>query len=593
MNSLPLVLYLLYLVDSVLSSLPAPVNVSVDSVNFRHVLRWDPGPGTPPGTQYMIIRRAGYRTQLFWCRLQHVCSPKHSKSKGEQDKLSHVWVPECLHQAEREGSCYSALHTPCRISALSVFDDRVKGKNGKPLPHNVTQTSLKLRLHHSKTYYLMVQASYNQTLSPVSSKVVFTPFEDTKIGPPQLSLTGCGNCIQINISLPEADRQSGIPDIQKLYDPDFRVSWRKHNATVESFKTKDRNLTLENLQYGMEYCVQVHTEAHLNKNTMPSDWKCTVTSIVEPSRGPLVVGSVAALLMLVVGVLMTSMFCLYYTGLLCKQKLPRALIITQYRDNILTTERIIPDPISISSESDKRRKHNNPTLPQPVTRGANAEGEGEGEGEEEEEGTHVYMDRPQQLSSGESSCWDSVYVVGKSRPGAPGDSVLTMEAEVPDAEFEVKVTHVALDQDEAKGEGAEVSIPGVVQGHVIDTVEEEEEGKEEVEVCDSSGNINLFSVTLAALAVCEEKEKEVENTEDSLTEFLKPSNQEPLLPTGLKWTLSHTDFPTESDDQTSVPLMLPTQEDFTGFEGRRADTLSDWCDDETQEEEEEEYIRHT
>ncbi|XP_038575689.1 uncharacterized protein LOC119903521 isoform X5 [Micropterus salmoides] len=431
MNSLPLVLYLLYLFDSgvfvpcaffvaqiashvhtVLSSLPAPVNVSVDSVNFRHVLRWDPGPGTPPGTQYMIIRR-------------------------------------------------------------------VKGKNGKPLPHNVTQTSLKLRLHHFKTYYLMVQASYNQTLSPESSKVVFTPFEDTKIGPPQLSLTGCGNCIQINISLPEADGQSGIPDIQELYDADFRVSWRKHNATV----------------------------------------------------------------------------------------------MTQYRDNILTTERIIPDPISISSESDKRRKHNNPTLPQPATRGANAEGEGE------EEGTHVYMDRPQQLSSGESSCRDSVYVAGKSGPGAPGDSVLTMEAEVPDAEFEVKVTHVALDQDEAKGEGAEVSIPGVVQGHVIDTVEEEEEGKEEVEVCDSSGNINLFSVTLAALAVCEKKEKEVENTEDSLTEFLKPSNQEPLLPTGLKWTLSHTDFPTESDDQTSVPLMLPTQEDFTGFEGRRADTLSDWCDD--------------
>ncbi|XP_038575686.1 interleukin-20 receptor subunit alpha-like isoform X2 [Micropterus salmoides] len=515
MNSLPLVLYLLYLFDSaqiashvhtVLSSLPAPVNVSVDSVNFRHVLRWDPGPGTPPGTQYMIIRR-------------------------------------------------------------------VKGKNGKPLPHNVTQTSLKLRLHHFKTYYLMVQASYNQTLSPESSKVVFTPFEDTKIGPPQLSLTGCGNCIQINISLPEADGQSGIPDIQELYDADFRVSWRKHNATVESFKTKDRNLTIENLQYGMEYCVQVHTEAYLNKNTMPSDWKCTFTSIVERSRGPLVVGSVAALLMLVVGVLMTSMFCLYYTGLLCKQKLHRALIMTQYRDNILTTERIIPDPISISSESDKRRKHNNPTLPQPATRGANAEGEGE------EEGTHVYMDRPQQLSSGESSCRDSVYVAGKSGPGAPGDSVLTMEAEVPDAEFEVKVTHVALDQDEAKGEGAEVSIPGVVQGHVIDTVEEEEEGKEEVEVCDSSGNINLFSVTLAALAVCEKKEKEVENTEDSLTEFLKPSNQEPLLPTGLKWTLSHTDFPTESDDQTSVPLMLPTQEDFTGFEGRRADTLSDWCDD--------------
>ena len=39
-----------------LTSLPAPVNLSVKSVNFRHVLRWDPGPGTPPGTEYRVYK---------------------------------------------------------------------------------------------------------------------------------------------------------------------------------------------------------------------------------------------------------------------------------------------------------------------------------------------------------------------------------------------------------------------------------------------------------------------------------------------------------------------------------------------------------
>lgn len=47
------------------------------------------------------------------------------------------------------------------------------------------------------------------------------------------------------------------------------------------------------------------------------------------SSDPVVLGAVAALLSLVTGVLMTSMFCLHYTGFLCKLKttLPRALIV--------------------------------------------------------------------------------------------------------------------------------------------------------------------------------------------------------------------------------------------------------------------------
>ncbi|XP_037543095.1 uncharacterized protein LOC119419784 [Nematolebias whitei] len=42
-----------------LGSLPAPVNLKVKSVNFHHVLHWDPGPASPPGTHYMIFQRIG------------------------------------------------------------------------------------------------------------------------------------------------------------------------------------------------------------------------------------------------------------------------------------------------------------------------------------------------------------------------------------------------------------------------------------------------------------------------------------------------------------------------------------------------------
>ncbi|XP_070770626.1 interferon lambda receptor 1-like [Enoplosus armatus] len=532
MSGPPPVLWLMLLLDPVLSSLPAPVNVHVDSVNFRHVLRWDPGPGTPPGTQFKVFTR--------------------------------------------------------------VYGEERKG------PQNLTKTSLKLKLDNSMRYYLTVQASYNQTLSP-ESHVTFNPYEDTTIGPPKLSLAGCGNCIHVNVSLHK--------NIQKFYDAHFKVLWRKRKEAEVSHEIREsKSFTIKNLENGMEYCVQVHTMIRLNQHTKPSAWNCTFTSIVEPSRGPLVLGAVAALLIFVAGVLMTSVFCLHYTGFLCKLKatLPRALIAALNQGYTLTPERTIPDHVSISSEMAKQRKHNNPTTPQLATGGANSEEEEE----EEEEGINIYMDRGAELSSGDSSCLESSDVSGNSTAGASGDlgGSWTVEAEVPHTEFEVEVSRGGLDQDEAKAEGAEVSFTPEggqtkVQRHVIDEMEEEEE--EEV-VCDSSGNVNLFSVTLGSLAVYDEEETEGQNSTDSLTDVLKLPSLEPPLPTDSKRTLSH--YP-DSQTESTVALMLPTQVDFTatGYAGRRAGASSGClktCDgntqhEEAQEEEEEEeeefsgYMRHT
>ncbi|XP_074514288.1 cytokine receptor family member b1 isoform X2 [Sebastes fasciatus] len=534
MNWLPPVLYLVLLLDSVLGSLPAPVIVNVSSFNFHHVLHWVPGPGTPSGTCYEIIRRVNWRTK----------------------------------------------------------------KLKPPLCSN--ETSLKLKFPDNRVEYtLTVQASYNQTLSPESRKYSFKPDIQTKIGPPKVSLAGCGNCIQINISLPKADPSSGIDDIKTFYGgSQFRVSWRIPNEAAESIVTTNKSYTVNNLQPGTEYCVQVWTAINVNRNTEASAWNCTFTSIVAPSRDPYVLGAVGTLLPIVIGVLMTTMFCLYYTGFLCKLKeTPRILREALIRGSTLTPERTIPDNISISAEMEKRRKHNNPT---PATRGTNSDEEEEED--EEDEGENVYMDRGAELSSAESSSQNSAGVSGNRKVAASGGSgSLTAVAEVPDTESEVEVTHGGLDHDEAKAKGEEVSFTpdGPVTGEVVVVVGDEEV---EEEVYESSGNINLFSITLAALAVCEEgEEDEEQNERDSLTDFLKVSDLQPLLP---------ADSQTESDDWTTVALTLPTQEDFTvnGYEGRRTNTSSDYLktgDDEsqheeTQEEEEEEeeeefsgYMRHT
>lgn len=507
-----LTLYLVFLLDSVQGSLPAPVNVSVKSVNFNHILRWDPGPGTPPGTQYIVVKRLnGYKEEH---------------------------------------------------------------------PQNTTETSLKLDLDSDRSYYLTVQASYNQTLSPKSPKVPFSPFKDTKIDPPKVSLTGCGDCIQVNISL-----HKNIGEFS--HQLKFTVSLKKPNEAEKNYTQKEKNFTLENLQKGQEYCVKVHLESIVNKNTKSSAWTCTFTSIEEQRRVDVILGIGGVLLFLAICALMSLMLCLHYTGFLCKlETLPRALITALIPGRILSLETTFLELISVIPDTDKQNKSKNPTAPNPATNATNSgeaeEEEEDDDEEEEDEEKYKYMDRGG-LSSNESSGQDSRDVSGNST--APASVSLSAEVEEADAEFDRE----GLDQYEARDEGAEVSFMSEggqtqVQGDVTGEEEEEEDMKEKEEACHTSGNINLLSVTVAALAVSEEEEEE-EEEQDMFTDFLKLSDREPLLPTDSKWTLSHTDSETESHDQTT--LMQPRLEKVkeSGYENRTAHASSS----ETEEEEEEEH----
>lgn len=35
-------------------TLPKPVNISLTSLNFSYILKWEAGPGTPPGVYYNV-----------------------------------------------------------------------------------------------------------------------------------------------------------------------------------------------------------------------------------------------------------------------------------------------------------------------------------------------------------------------------------------------------------------------------------------------------------------------------------------------------------------------------------------------------------
>lgn len=193
------------------------------------------------------------------------------------------------------------------------------------------------------------------------------------------------------------------------------------------------------------------------------------------------------------------------------------------RGYIINLERTIPDLVSISPGVESG-KHNGPSAAQPA------------ESAEEEHGVNIYMVRDAELSSNQSPRDDS------SGMSARYSGSLTAE----DQEC----------GDECKGEGAEGS-EEQLEEHVIEDMLVEVEEEKEVEdlVFDNSGDVNLFSVMLGAMADCDE---EGQNSED----HLKWTDLQPLLLHDVSAERTPEDFQPVPDQKQEEE-----EEEFSGYLG--------------------------
>nr|XP_029483956.1 uncharacterized protein LOC115105729 [Oncorhynchus nerka]XP_029484042.1 uncharacterized protein LOC115105729 [Oncorhynchus nerka]XP_029484119.1 uncharacterized protein LOC115105729 [Oncorhynchus nerka]XP_029484205.1 uncharacterized protein LOC115105729 [Oncorhynchus nerka] len=551
-----LTIYLMVQCGYALCSLPAPVNVSIESLNFHHVLRWSAGPGTPPGTVYKIIRRGNHRQQV---------------------------------------------------------------------PHQTNVTSHRLDLKFPKEEYTFcVSAFHNLSESPVV-ETTFTPFTQTVIGSPILSLDGCGNCLEINITLLE------IETIKKVYGKSlsFDIYWKRAGETKPQMtQTTHLAYMLENLEVGMVYCVRVYTRIITNLNTRSSGWKCAYTSVLEPNRVPAVVAGVSVVL-IVSGVgLMVLTFGLFYTGFLCKLKThqPRGLTAL-VEGHFLIPERTIPDLVSISSATEEQGKaRRSKTHHDRENSNQAGEEEEEEDDEEEEGGNDGYMDRAAGLSSDSSSSTTQSQDASGANVAlldTAGHSMgLSSEVAAAEEEREAPVGVMVLGcqaQGEVTGEQARVisSFDGdrprpLGLGGLGGEEEEEKEKEREVEEKETSGNVNLFSVTLGTLK--REEEGECEEKTDFLLEFSK-REQKPQLPIdSLQRNLRPGSMRSQSEipEDTGLVLTLPKTVCtwiYSEYSNRHADSSTEThsgylvthtgtvqADNETEEEEEEEdfsgYMGH-
>ncbi|CAB1346581.1 unnamed protein product [Coregonus sp. 'balchen'] len=511
-----LTIYLMLQCSYALYTLPAPVNVSIESLNFHHVLRWSPGPGTPPGTMYKITCRRNHKKLLL-----------------------------------------------------------------RPQP-NMTSHRLDLKFHKEE-YKFYVCASRNRSESPLV-ETTFTPYLQTVIGSPTLSLDGCGNCLEINITLLE------IETIKDIYGKSlsFDIYWKRAGDTQPK-KTQTTNLsyTLENLEVGVEYCVRVYTKITTNPHTLPSGWKCAYTSILEPNRVPAVVAGLSVVL-IVSGIgLMVLMFGLFYMGFLCKLKTqqPRGLtaLVESY---FLIPERTIPDLVSISSETEEQGKALRPKTHHD-RQNSNHAGEEEDD-EEEEGGNDDYVDRAAGLSfDSSSSTTQSQDASGANVTllDTAGHSVgLSSEVAATEEEREAPVGVIVLGcQAQGGVNGEQVSVISSFDGDRprplgLGGLGGEEEKEREVEEKETSGNVNLFSVTLGALKRDDEEEYEEET--DFLLEFSK-QEQKPQLPIdSLQRTLRPGSMRSQSEIQEDTGLVLTLPQTvctriYSEYSNRHADSSTE------------------
>nr|AXE71845.1 CRFB3b [Acipenser dabryanus] len=217
----------LHLVPIASCKFPAPVNVTLSSHDFQHILRWEPGPGTPERVQY----RVRYNS-IKWFLMK---------------------------------SCLNVTSTrECDLTV--VFDDVNE--------HYATQVQAFNETQHSDW---------------TSMSSTFKPLSDTVLGPPEVSVSGCGDCLSLQIKPPRGKGKKTLLTLYHQFDYSIGVQnmkdGRKFSEQLEKWKgTVNHSIKL--LEPGTEYCVTVRMyRAGLNMNSKPCEPQCAFTSPEPVSKG--------------------------------------------------------------------------------------------------------------------------------------------------------------------------------------------------------------------------------------------------------------------------------------------------------------------
>ncbi|XP_074551400.1 cytokine receptor family member b2 [Halichoeres trimaculatus] len=196
--------------------LPPPSSVSISSFNMQHTLSFLPGPQSPAHTRYAVqtLRRRRWKS-----------------------------VAAC-----------SALTAGQTCNLTTVFAEPINSYRARVQAYTSTQTS-------------------NWTES-----ADFQPLTHSVFGPPGLSVSGCGNCLLLQITPPTTEGQQQQQQLKDLYrDLDFQVKRTRDGAQFEMTVPFREQVVISYLQTGVEYCVSVRVNV-LFSTSLYSQPHCAFTS---------------------------------------------------------------------------------------------------------------------------------------------------------------------------------------------------------------------------------------------------------------------------------------------------------------------------
>nr|UOI84936.1 cytokine receptor family member b1 [Ictalurus punctatus] len=388
-----------------------------------------------------------------------------------------------------------------------------------------------------------------------SSSIVnthFEPYTSTTIGPPELTLSGCGDCLNISIDLPT--RQGAYDNFYKAIN--FDIRWSKvtdekddcHEpfTNYQSIHSLPYSYVLRYLQLGERYCVQVQPVImSIPKHKLLSSCSCEFTSRIEPRGVAFLAGWVIGSVL--VGLCLLSLiFSLIYTGFLCKSnvRLPKALIVygpSYFLSPEETCISVAEVEYGIQIHKPKDHQHKKKEKGNGLYKNNDDVDEDE---DEDEENHHGYMDRAVHSESESTGSRRSVSIceVAENLGGCSFEDTPTDTKET--------LLLSPLQYNGVKGYNQAASLDPVTKNinpsnarkgkKLRGQIKEEEEEDDD----DDSGNVNLWSVVLKSMQPEEEEANE-------------PSEaKEPLLPLLLKEL--HEDSLTAAKPQTGSSSELHT-----------------------------------
>ncbi|XP_078513080.1 interleukin-10 receptor subunit beta [Lissotriton helveticus] len=214
---------------TVFGKVPAPRNVRLNSVNFRHVLQWDSpvyhGGNLTYTAKYMrsscIDRSADDSSLELRCRL-----PQGSTADSENRSNVH-----CIDGFE--DTCQKTFLTKCMFSGL-----------------------------HYGLFCLSVKSNFNNNTSDWES-IHFNPLTDTIIGPPSdLVVKSRTGFLDLSFECPVYEPEQRC--LSQIYGSWMYIVryWKKDTSSqVNNVTTEQSFVTLSNLEPWTIYCLQVQASA--------------------------------------------------------------------------------------------------------------------------------------------------------------------------------------------------------------------------------------------------------------------------------------------------------------------------------------------